>query len=111
VNLTQDQVRLALYAVRDLVTRRTLGGQPIPHGFHALLNQLVTSDSGSESPTAEPPLGDGELIGATRAAEILNCSARWVRAIRNDLDGQYVDGRWLFQRHTVVAYAEERHTA
>lgn len=43
VNLTPGEVHLALYAVRDLLTRRTLGGQPIPNGFSPLLNDLVIS--------------------------------------------------------------------
>jgi hypothetical protein len=106
VNLTPEQVRLALYAVRDLMTRRTLGGQSIPRGFDTFLDQLVTSARGTENTTAAPQLTPGELIDTTEAAAILNCSPRWVRHIRNDLDGLNISGRWIFKRQTVVDYAD-----
>ena len=111
MNLTEDQVQMAIYAVRDLITRRTLGGQPIPHGFHAFPRQLATSAHGTESSTDGPPLTPDELIDTNEAATILNCSTRWVRHICNDLDGQNISGRWLFSRHNVVEYAEERQSA
>jgi hypothetical protein len=111
VNLRPEQVRLSLYAVRDLMTRRTLGGQPIPKGLGALLDELITSAHGSESPTVPPQLVHNELIDTTEAAQILHCSPRWVRQIRNDLDGRNLNGRWIFKRHNVVDYAQERFSA
>jgi hypothetical protein len=112
VNLTEDQIQMTIYAVRDLITRRTLGGQRIPNGFHAFLDQLATSADGSGTSTDEPRLTPDELIDTTEAATILKCSTRWIRQIHNDLDGRNVSGRWLFNRHIVVEYAaEERQSA
>jgi hypothetical protein len=111
VNLDEDQIQMAIYAVRDLITRRTLGGQPIPNGFHTFLDHLTTSVHGTETSTDETRLTPDELIDTTEAATILNCSTRWVRHIRNDLDGRNISGRWVFNRHNVVDYAEERQSA
>lgn len=114
MELTPEQVRLTLYATRDLVTRRTLGGQPIPKGMHTLLSGLIAathSADGSEYRTAEPQLDAEELIDSVGAAQILNCSTRWVRAIHNDIDGRNINGRWIFRRQTVVDYAHERKLA
>lgn len=111
MNLTPDQIHLCLYSFRDLVARRTLGGQPIPNGFADFLNQLLASADGSETARAETQLAEEELIDSTAAAQILNCSTRWVREIHNDLGGRNINGRWIFHRQTVVEYAEGRHQA
>lgn len=106
MNLNPDQVQMAIYAVRDLITRRALAGQPIPNGFPRFLNQLSTSAYGTESASAEPQLEPEQLIDTTEAAALLNCSTRWVRHIRTDLDGHNISGRWIFKRHTVTEYAD-----
>jgi hypothetical protein len=109
VNLTDDQVQMTIYAVRDLITRRTLGGQPIPNGLHAFLNQLVSFPRGNEICGAEPQLSADEPIDTTGAAVILNCTTRRVRQIASDLDGcRNVNGRWVFERQNVIDYAEGR---
>ncbi|AYE93451.1 hypothetical protein C0J29_00095 [Mycobacterium paragordonae] len=110
MELTPEQVRLTLYATRDLVTRRTLGGQPIPKGMHTLLKQLIASAHGSGFSTPERELVTLELVNSAGAAEILNCSTRWVRTISNKLGGRNVNGRWIFRRQTVIEYAQERQT-
>lgn len=106
MNLTEEQIQLALYAVRDLLARRALGGQPIPTGLDRLHEQLATSAHGTENGVAERQSTTEELIDTTEAAAILNCSTRWVRQIRHDLDGQNISGRWVFKRQTVVEYAD-----
>lgn len=112
MNLSDEQARLALYAVTDLLTRRQRGGQSVPAGFYRFRQQLDASVNGSENdmPPAELVDGDEYLIDTTEAAQILGCSDRWVRTIRNDLDGLNIGGRWVFRRHIVVEYAEMRRT-
>jgi hypothetical protein len=112
VNLTEEQVQMTIYAVRDLITRRTLGGQPIPTGFHAFLDQLAAFPRGSEICSTAPQLSAGEPIDTKGAAVILNCTTRRVRQIASDLEGcRNVNGQWVFSRHNVVEYAEERQSA
>lgn len=97
---------MALYAVRDLITRRRLAGRPIPHEVLSLYAALDSASLfGRESDTAPAQLGD-DFIGASEAAEIIGCSSRWVREIHADLDGRLVAGRWVFPRHVVVEYAQ-----
>lgn len=112
MNLSDEQARLALYAVTDLLTRRQRGGQPVPAGFYRFRQQLDASVYGSETdtPTAESVDDDEDLIDTTEAAQILGCSDRWVRSIRSDLDGLNIGGRWVFRRHLVVEYADMRRT-
>lgn len=108
MHLTQDQARLALYAVRDLIARRTLGGQAIPTQFHGFAEHLATCAYGSESDGHGEQLELPELIDTTEAAMILHCSTSWVRQIRTDLDGQNIGGRWVFARQTVLDYADAK---
>ena len=104
--LNRDQCRLALHIVRDLITRRTLGGNPVPPGTYRLYHDLeVASVRGTEPVAALEESVPEELIDTTEAAAILNCSTRWVRQIRNDLEGRNISGRWIFRRQTVAEYA------
>jgi hypothetical protein len=110
--LDLDQGRLALYAVRDLISRRMLGNNPIPPGVHRLCHDLeAASLHGTRSQAAQEEWDPEELIDTAEAAAILNCSTRWVRQIRNDLDGHNISGRWIFRRQTVVDYADMKGSA
>ena len=105
-SLGQDRL-LALYAVRDLISRRILGNNPVPPGMRRLCLDLeAASAHGSKDEAAQPEWETEELIDTTEAAAILNCSTRWVRQIRNDLDGRNISGRWIFRRQTVIDYAD-----
>jgi len=106
MNLDDGEIKLALYAVRDLIARRILGNNPIPPGTHRLCHNLeAASVRGSKDGAAQADWEPEELIDTAEAAAILNCSARWIRQIRNDLNGQSISGRWAFRRQTVVEYA------
>lgn len=112
MKLTTAETALLLYAVNDLVVRRTLGNRPVPRGFFALRDRLNGCVHATKSCAAQPessPLID-ELIDTTEAAAILNCSMSWVRnpRIRDKLDGRDIGGRWLFPRRTVVEHAERK---
>jgi hypothetical protein len=107
IGLSTDQCRLALHIVRDLITRRTLGGNSVPPGTYRLYHDLeVASVYGTESVAALKESVPEEYIDTTEAAAILNCSTRWVRQIRSDLEGRNISGRWIFRRQTVVDYAD-----
>ncbi|MFI6366040.1 hypothetical protein ACIBG0_25165 [Nocardia sp. NPDC050630] len=59
----------------------------------------------SESEIAD---GTSALIGAKEAARLIGCTDRQIRNLAADLDGRKVDGRWLFNRRVVLAYAAGR---
>jgi hypothetical protein len=105
--LGQERGWLTLYAVRDLISRRVLGNNPIPPGMHRFCHDLeVASVRGSKDVVAQAKWEPEELIDTAEAAAILQCSARWVRQIRTDLEGRNVSGRWVFRRQNVVDYAD-----
>jgi hypothetical protein len=106
MNLTGDQVAWASYALRDLISRRRLGGHPIRPELIALFHYLDTSADGSESTTAGEQLGSDDLIDAFEAAEIMHRTPRWVTQIHADLDGVKIGRQWVFRRQTVAEYAE-----
>lgn len=108
VTFTQRDLELLCYATRDLMTRRKLGGCPIPPGMAVLDQRLqgAMSARGRELGRAPAQLKHEDiLIGATEAATILGCTARHVRRIAADLEGQCVEGVWVFRRQNVVDYA------
>ena len=108
MNLTDEQTRLALYAVTDLIARRLIANRPVPPGFHRFRVELDASARGSEFDSAPAQLTGEELIDTAEAAALLHCSARWAREIASDLDGFSIGGRWFFSRKAVVEYAEMR---
>lgn len=112
MNFTPDETELLLYAVNDLIVRRTLGNRPLPHGFGALRDRLTSCVDATKSCAAQPqsPFSVGELIDTAEAAAILNCSTSWVRSprFRDQLAARDIGGRWLFPRQTVIELAERR---
>lgn len=107
VELSDEQGHLALYAVRDLISRRLLGNNPIPPGLRRLCHDLETASvRGTKDVAVQEEWKPQDLIDTAEAAAILKCSARWVRQIRTDLEGRNVSGRWVFRRQTVVDYAD-----
>ena len=111
MTFTRRDLELLCYATRDLMTRRKLGGRPIPPGMAALDQRLQAAMSarGHDLGGAPAQLNQEDiLIGATEAAFILGCTARHVRRIAADLDGHCVEGRWVFRRQDVVDYAKAK---
>lgn len=104
--LSVAQVEAVLYALRDLVSRRLLGGQPIPREIKELYDYLraASGDGTKGNAVAEESTRDN-LIDSKEAAVILGCSARWVRRISADLDGQLCGERWVFRQEVVADYA------
>jgi hypothetical protein len=108
MRLTAEQVEIALWAVRDLHTRRGLENR-VPPGLADLFHLLeAASVHGTENSYEAVELEDEFFIDSDEAAAILCCTPRWVRQIRADLDGRKIAGRWAFRRHAVVEYAAQK---
>jgi hypothetical protein len=108
---SHHDVQLIRYAVCDVVARRRLHRNPMPPGMDALeqrLRQPMMSANGHDLGGAPAELKQNTLIGAVEAATLLGCSARHVRRIASDLEGQRVEGQWVFRRQDVAAYADAK---
>ena len=68
----------------------------------------MMSANGHDLGGAPAELKQNALIGAVEAATLLGCSARHVRRIASDLEGQRVEGQWVFRRQDVAAYADAK---
>lgn len=109
MNLNPEQQALALYAVNDLVTNRLRNNNPLPPGMRRLHHDLErTSLHGTETVDAQRQLDPEDFIDTAEAAAILECSTRWVRTIRSDLDGHLIAGRWAFRRQHVIDYRDQK---
>ncbi|MGN2640951.1 helix-turn-helix domain-containing protein [Nocardia takedensis] len=101
----------ARYCVADVIQRRRRTGEPIPDWMprlHARLDAEIET-AGSDLGTDRAATSAGsELVGTAEAARILGCSARWVRRLVADLDGQRAGHEWVFDRATVTDYAAAR---
>ncbi|MGB3697858.1 MAG: hypothetical protein WBA05_10545 [Gordonia sp. (in: high G+C Gram-positive bacteria)] len=107
--LTPDQANLLRYVVAEFVRRRLITGQPVPNQVRRLLTAASTAHGTPDD--LRPTQSDTELIDSEQAAELLNCTPRYVRKIAADLDGQQVAGRWIFHRHNVTEYARNKKEA
>lgn len=103
MNLTEHQARAARYCVAEVVRRRLLSGAPVPPWMRTLHQHLSTAD-GTEYQAVQQQ--SEAMIDTAEAAKILGCTARYVRRIAADLDGQNIAGRWIFNRRNVTDYAE-----
>lgn len=111
LTLTPRHIRLALYCAAEELRARRDGGKAsvLPWNaelIRALEHQLTVSDSrhGSEYGT---PVSE-TWISAREAAEQLGLSKRQTQRLAADLDGRFIDGRWLFPLSAVTQYAEGR---
>ena len=81
----------------------------LPTHMDNLAAELAVSQVGHRSESATAELEPDELITAAQAGAILRRSKRQVQRIATSLDGQIICGRWLFNRQTVLDYAEAMH--
>src|SRR5579875_503072 len=107
MTLDETDLRGAYYCAAEVLRRRRLSGQPIPSWLRGHFDRLdravraaAASTSGHESGCVERELRQ-QWLTATQAAQALGVSARHVRRLAADLDGQLVGGRWLFPAGTV----------
>jgi hypothetical protein len=113
VNVTRYQVELCVYGLRQLIDLSPLTRVKVLPELRGLLQQLddilhVTFEPESELVSAAEQLMLNGPIGTTEAALILECSSQWVRHIAKDLGGQRTSSGWVFDRQTVMEYAQER---
>jgi hypothetical protein len=108
LRLSADEVEIAVWAVRDLHTRRGLENR-VPPGLADLFHRLeAASVHGTENDRDVVELEDEFFIDSDQAAAILGCTPRWVRHIHTDLDGVKIGRTWIFRRQTVTDYAERK---
>jgi hypothetical protein len=113
VNLTRYQVEWCAYGLRQAIALAQLTPARVRPELPALLQQLddlllVTCDGESESISAAEESRLKDPINVAQAAEILECSPQWVRQIAKDLGGRWTGSSWVFDRQTVLDYAERR---
>ena len=111
--LSAADLKMCHYCAR-VTDAVTAPDHPIRRWLPALLGNLEAEIAASrvrhqsESDTAELELD--ELITAAQAAAIIGRSRRQVLRITTSLGGRIVCGRWLFNRQTVLDYAEAMHS-
>lgn len=104
VTVTDRQAELAAYAIRDVLSRRRLGGQPVPAGLVQLYH-LLTCAHESQSTDLPPQSYSDDFVDTAGAADILDCTPQRVRQIRPDLSGKRCGRTWIFRRQDVIEYA------
>lgn len=115
MNLSEADVRAALYCAAELIRSRQRTGAPIPdwlrRHYHRLNTEFGMSQSGHGIAGSTEQLEDDKLITAKEAAALLGKSKRQIQRLAADLDGKIIGGRWLFNRASVTEYAEGENSA
>lgn len=110
MNLEGEDLRAAYYCVAHELRTRRRERLPVPESLRRLHDRLdlhirCMSESGQ---APEPAAGPSEWITATEAGRLLGLSKRQTQRLAADLDGQFVGGRWVFDRSVVAEYAHHR---
>jgi hypothetical protein len=112
VTLSRADLKMSHFCAR-VTDAVTASDHPIrqwlPAHLDSLTAELTASDLGHQSDSDTAELELDELITAAQAATIIGRSRRQVQRIALSLDGRIVCGRWLFNRQTVLDYAEAMH--
>lgn len=111
MNLTEIDLRWALFCVSSTLDRRRVRYEPIPAALVESHRRLTAAYSAMSADGPQISLLGTELdepIGTDDAAEILNVTPRHIRRIAADLDGIKVGTDWTFKRSTVERYAQGR---
>ena len=106
MDVTAEQARLLVYVIAEFIRRRQITGQLIPERVRSLLRAVSAHGTDDTAPAQESEPVD--LIDTEQAAQILGCSSRRIRWIAADLDGEQIAGRWVFHRHNVIEYAQQK---
>jgi hypothetical protein len=111
VTFTTEELRRMLYCCAEELRARAAGKPPgVRPWLTALVRRLelevAVSRSGHEFDCGEPQLET--WMSAREAAIELGLSKRQTQRLSDDLDGQFVGGRWVLPRSAVMAYAEGR---
>jgi hypothetical protein len=113
VNTTRYQIELCVFGLRQLIELVPLTRVRVRPELRELLLELEdmlssTSEDGSGFVSAAEELTVNDPINTAIAAEILDCTPRWVCDIAEDLGGLRCGWGWVFDRRTVELYADER---
>ncbi|RJO80232.1 hypothetical protein D5S18_00310 [Nocardia panacis] len=111
VGLSLKELRDCRFAVAEQLHYRRRIGAPIPawlRRLHDRLDAELRARMSADGPEPEAAQQDSEMIGTPEAATILECTARHVRRLAADLDGQRIGREWIFHRGTVTEYARAR---
>lgn len=105
-------LRQAIQCAATEIRRYQAARLPLPERLKQHWQHLHNLADGSADGTESiAPQADSELIGTTEAAQILGCSARFIRRIATDLDGHRIEGQWIFNRKAVTDYAMAKQQA
>ncbi|MEU4432507.1 hypothetical protein AB0F65_17630 [Nocardia rhamnosiphila] len=111
MTLREDELKACRYAVSEMLRARRRVGAPVPEWLRRIDTRLdaelveCASRTGHDTDTTDR---NSEVIGVTEAARLLGCTARHVRRLAADLDGQRAGRAWVFDRRTVAEYANAR---
>lgn len=115
MNLAAAELRQLLYCAAEELRARQRGKPPGPQPWlrnlvRRLELEVAVSGSRSRHQTdcGEPQSDADERISARQAATMLGLSKRQVQRLAADLDGEIIDGRWLFSRTAAEDYAKGR---
>jgi hypothetical protein len=111
VSFSTDELRKMLYCCASEMRARRSGKPPGPQPWlsnliRRLELELAVSDSGHDFGWGATDLNHDSPISAREAGVILGLSKRQVQRLAADLEGQLIDGRWIFPESIVKEYAE-----
>lgn len=109
MKLNATEVQAALYALNNLLTRRTLNGERVPESVQRLRDRIelvITTGDPDDEPDSDPT-----EITTAEAAAILGYTERYVRMIAPSLDGRRLGRDWTFPKAAVIEYAQSRTVA
>ena len=91
--LDTAQTKVALWVLAEFKRRRRIVGQPIPAAVADLHTHLLMSGNGPAPEPARAQSKPAEQVDTHQAA---------------DLDGHRIGRQWVFNRTTVIDYAQGR---
>ncbi|MGV9795558.1 helix-turn-helix domain-containing protein [Gordonia sp. NPDC003422] len=106
--LDTAQTKVALWVLAEFKRRRRIVGQPIPAAVADLHTHLLMSACGPSPEPARAQSKPAEQVDTLQAADLLGITPRHVRRLARDLDGQRIGRQWVFNRTTVIDYAQGR---
>ena len=112
VDMSELEIRAVVRIAAEATRNRRRYGEPVPEWMRHIgtrFERLLTMSRLRHDFEGSGAHSESDVrISAREAGEILGLSKRQVHRIAGDLDGEIVDGRWLFRKSVVVEYAEER---
>lgn len=111
IEITEAQARFVLDSVRAMALSLHQAGQPLPENTHTLIRFFSACGNVSGDLSAielRLTQDHDDPIGTEEAAAILEYTTRQVRNLAPKMGGRRTSGRWVFNRHNVIQYANQR---